>query len=227
MTKHLGQSTVSCKLCHTALAAAKVQSWGKRRMSSFVSAQWPRAPLSFFWSPSPTRISSRMSHWRPHWWLSCLLCPTGSQMQFAWCTNKILSSFSTGLEESSEFDSQPGVFPLLRGTIVKGFTEDQIDDIHCSFFVQCSNTEGHLFCQVGRAYGEVILAVLNHLPVLFAHYQSFQEDLSHNLSRHRGEADRMEVPGVSISTLIKNKCSVSIFCTHQGLHLTSIDFQMS
>lgn len=70
---------------------------------------------------------------------------------------------------------------------------------------QCSYSikEDH-FGQAGPPLGEIRLVILCHVCLFHVPYHSFQEDLFHDLSHHRSEADRSVVPCVVFSTLLKN-----------------------
>lgn len=62
-----------------------------------------------------------------------------------------------------------------------------------------------------------MLAVSYHSPVFHVLWH-FQEAMFHDLPRHRGEADRLIVLGVLLSTLSKNGCGVSLFVVTRDLN---------
>ncbi|GAB0189266.1 mitochondrial enolase superfamily member 1 [Grus japonensis] len=71
---------------------------------------------------------------------------------------------------------------------IKCFTRVQVDDISCSALIyqQCNAIiEGHHVCQARFALSEAMLAVTNRLLIFHVPEHSFQEDLLHDLARHR------------------------------------------
>lgn len=78
---------------------------------------------------------------------------------------------------------------------------DQVDDIVWSYLVNWwshSTIDGHRICWMWFALALDRLFVL-HLP-----WHCFQEDLFHDLSRHRGETHESVVSQVLLSTLCTN-----------------------
>jgi len=97
---------------------------------------------------------------------------------------------------------------------VKCFAQVQVDDIPCSSLIhQYSNpiVEGHLICQAPFVRSEAMLAVINHLLILHVPYHSFQEDMLHDLDRHRGETDWPVVPRVFHFTVLKTGVMFPLF----------------
>ena len=68
-----------------------------------------------------------------------------------------------------------------------------------------------------------MLVLPYHLPVFHVREHSVQEDLPHDLSRHRYESDRSVVPGVILFTL---QWICYLFSSHQGFHLIVMTFQI-
>lgn len=63
--------------------------------------------------------------------------------------------------------------------------------------------------QAGSALDEAMLVILYHLLLFSAPSHIFQEDQFRYLFWHRGEANRLVVPCVVLSTLHKNECDVA------------------
>lgn len=84
-THLLGKCIVCCKLYHVAFTPGKAIH-GER--VKWVLLCLPKASPSFSWGSNPTRIYSKVAPREQCSWLTGLSCPTGSQMWFAWCTNK-------------------------------------------------------------------------------------------------------------------------------------------
>lgn len=72
-------------------------------------------------------------------------------------------------------------------------------NVGCSshIYQQCNCiVEGHKICQAKFTLSEAVLAVTNHLLIFHVPYQSFWEDLLHDLNGHRGETAWPSVPQV-------------------------------
>ncbi|KAK4821251.1 hypothetical protein QYF61_016550 [Mycteria americana] len=73
--------------------------------------------------------------------------------------------------------------------IVKCFVQVQVDDINCSSLhhQRCNPiVEDHQICPARFALSEAMLAVASRLFIFHVPKHSFQEDLLHDLARHRG-----------------------------------------
>ena len=90
---------------------------------------------------------------------------------------------------------------------VKWFGQIQVDAISCSSLILwlCNpSVEGHHIFQAQFALSEAMLAVINQLLIFHVLSHSFQEDLLHDLARHRDETDWPVVPQVLLFTLVYN-----------------------
>lgn len=61
------------------------------------------------------------------------------------------------------------------------------------------------------ALGEAMLSVSDHLRGLHVPWHCVQEDLFHDLTKHRAEAPCSAVPQVLLATLVPNGRGVSLF----------------
>ena len=95
------------------------------------------------------------------------------------------------------------------GNHVKGLTKVQVDDIHSlSFILQLGHVviEGDQVGQAGPAFDEPMSAGPDPLDVLHMPGEHTQDELFHNLPRHRGQADRPVDPRILLPALLVDEC---------------------
>ncbi|PKU38186.1 rna-directed dna polymerase from mobile element jockey-like [Limosa lapponica baueri] len=110
---------------------------------------------------------------------------------------------------------------LQEDTVVdcfKDLTKVQVKNIHnLSLIHQAGHfvTEGDQVCQAGPAPHEPMLAGPDRLGLLHAQHNGTQDDLFHDLPRHRGQTDRPVVPQIIPPALLVDGhhiCSMLVSC---------------
>lgn len=139
------------------------------------------------------------------WTLSCWL-------QLFW-----VQPYSQFFIHQVVYQSNPCLFDLeiriLYRRVTNALYKCNVEDRNCSSVIcQCcyTITEGHQICQVWFALYKAMLSLTSHLFVFHVPLKSFQEDLLHDLVRHRGETDRLAVPQVFFFNLSVNCGYISI-----------------
>lgn len=108
------------------------------------------------------------------------------------------------------------IFSFLFGDNVKCFVQVHVDDVNLSSPAhQCHNSvlEVHQICQARSALWT------NHLFIFHVPYQSFQENLLHNLSRNRGETYWPVVPQGFLFSFFKIQVIFTLFKSVVSLYL--------